>query len=234
VSSGGPYPYQYTWAQARPQRRAFSTSRREVLQLGVAFLVLTFDFVLILYVGGPFFGNGLGTLLHVPLWLVLVAVSAALSAFVAHEMAHKVSAQRSGYWAEFRWSPAGLAFSVLTAYFGWLFAAPGATLVHGMADPKQWGRTSLAGPMTNVTFAGVFYLGSVGLWLSGSSYFGWLLFLAWVNGFFAVFNLLPVGPLDGAKVLNAGRGMWVGAFVVAVGAAVICYLALAVFVSPLL
>jgi Zn-dependent protease len=226
MSSGPTYRYTYSWAPAQPTRGALSTSRQEILQISVAFLVLTFDFVLILYVGGIFSGQTLASLTSVPLWLVVVALTTALTAFVAHELAHKISAQLHGYWAEFRWSPMGLAFSVVTAYLGFLFAAPGATVIGGMGDPKEWARTSLAGPMTNAGFSAVFYAGSLGALALGSSFAPWLFFLAWINGWFGAFNLIPVGPLDGAKILRVSAPMWVGALAITVTVAALSVLGL--------
>jgi Zn-dependent protease len=165
---------------------------------------------------------------------VVFAASTALSAFVCHELAHKISAQRHGYWAEFRWSPFGLAFSVLTAYIGWLFAAPGATVIGGMGDVNDWGRTSLAGPATNLSFAVVFYAGSLAAWYLGSALFFWLLLLAWFNAFFGVFNLVPAGPLDGAKVLRWSTATWAVAFAISAIVTAVCYIAIYVVGSPAL
>jgi Zn-dependent protease len=234
-SSGGsiPYRYSYTWGPPQPETGHLTTSPTEVLHIGVAFLVLTFDFVLILYVGGLFTGFGFSTLGSVPLAVVLTAAGLAFTAFVCHEMAHKISAQRHGYWAEFRWSPMGLAFSVFTAYLGFLFAAPGATVVGGMGDVRQWGRTSLAGPLANLTFAGVFYLSSIVAWHLGSPLYFWLLLLAYFNTFFAAFNLVPIGPLDGAKVLRWSSLAWAVWFVVAAVFAAVCYLGTFYFQRPI-
>ncbi len=235
-SPGGswPYRYSYSWAPAQPQPGRLTTSPTELLHIGVAFLVLTFDFVLILYVGGLFTGFGFSTFGSVPLAVILTAAGLAFSAFVCHELAHKISAQRHGYWAEFRWSPMGLAFSVFTAYLGFLFAAPGATVVGGMGDLRQWGRTSLAGPLANLGFAAAFYTGSVVAWTAGSAAFFWLLLLAYFNTFFAAFNLVPVGPLDGAKVFRWSSVTWAVAFGVAAVFALVCFLGLYYVGRPLL
>lgn len=198
-----------------PPREVYrlSTSRTELLHLFIATVVLTVDIALvrdqISVLGAPpvlatsAFVGSLG-----------VAAVAALSGFVAHEMAHKVVAQRHGFWAEFRMSLAGLFFSVATALFGFLFALPGATVIGGMGDTREWGRTSLAGPVTNLGEATVFLgaaFATLPLFHSQSLWVA-LTFLSFVNGVFASFNLVPVGPLDGAKVLRWSRPLWVGSF----------------------
>jgi Zn-dependent protease len=224
-AAGGtsPYTYTYTWAPAAPARGRLTTSPTELLHIGVAFLVLTFDFVLILYVGGLFSGIGFTALGSVPLAILLTSAGIAFTAFVCHELAHKISAQRHGYWAEFRWSLMGLAFSVFTSYFGFLFAAPGATVVHGMGDQREWGRTSLAGPVSNLAFGSVFYVAALATWSAGLAAFFWLLLLAYFNIWFAAFNLVPFGPLDGAKVFRWSAAVWVAAFAIAAAFAAVCF-----------
>ena len=199
----------YTAGPPLVSSREGGTSATEVTHVIIAFLVLTFDFVL-LYGGVAIYD------LQTELFLIGVAAAAALSGFVAHEMAHKVSAQRRGYWAEFRLSVVGLLVSVVTAAFGFLFAAPGATMIGGEADTDDMGRISLAGPATNFAFAVAFLAGAfvVGVFPEGGLISFILLFLAFVSAWFAAFNMIPIGPLDGAKVFRWSRGVWLVAFVV--------------------
>jgi Zn-dependent protease len=202
-----------------------TTSRAELTQIGIAYAVLTLDLVLVLSGGGLILLGG-RSVFAVSLTVLIVAAAAAFTGFVAHELAHKVSAQRRGFWAEFRMSPSWLVFSVFTAFLGFLFAAPGATMVGGMGDRRDWGRTSLAGPLTNLGFAGAFYAASVVAYHVGSGTVPWLLFLAYINGWFGAFNLLPFGPLDGRKVLSWSLGVWAVAMVAAAALAAVSYLAL--------
>jgi Zn-dependent protease len=215
------------------------TSRTEILHIGIAFAVLTFDLAFLFSGTSVLFGVG-GLGLSASSWALYVAVAAvaAVTGFLAHELAHKVVAQRRGYWAEFRMSLMGLALSFVTVFLlGILWAAPGATVVSGMspADREGWGRTSIAGPLTNVAFAGAFYLGSIALFVRGAGdLFGWLLLLAFINAWFATFNLIPWGPLDGRKVLHWNTGVWLAAIVGTGALAAVCWLALFEYGSPLL
>jgi len=211
MTSGSGFRYTYTPTTARPVYAQptvgrITTSPRELRDLSIAFAVLTLDLTIVLS------GGGLGLLVAGSLGLiaevVLVAAAAALTGFVAHEMAHKVSAQRRGYLAEFRMAPTWLVFSILTAFFGFLFAAPGATVIGGMGSRDDWGRTALAGPVTNMAFSIAFYAGAVVAVDLGSVAGFWLIFLAFINGWFATFNLIPFGPLDGRKVLSWNVGVW--------------------------
>jgi len=209
---GGPfsnYLGSYTYGSPLRSSREEGTSATEVAHLIIAFLVLTFDFVL-LYGGLAVYD--LGT----ELVLIGVAATAALTGFVAHEMAHKVSAQRRGYWAEFRLSVVGLLVSVVTAAFGFLFAAPGATEIGGDPTNDEMGQISLAGPATNFVFAMVFLAGSflAAAVSDGAFLSALLLFLAYISAWFAAFNMIPLGPLDGRKVLRWSGAVWAGCFVV--------------------
>ncbi|HUI38210.1 MAG TPA: hypothetical protein VLY85_01105 [Thermoplasmata archaeon] len=205
---------QYTIGYRPQPTHRLSTSTIELTHLAVAFLVLTFDLAVF---RTSFLGSG-GFVTPNPSRIadgLAFGAAAAATGFVAHEMAHKISAQRHGFWAEFRMSPFGLMLSVFSALIvGVIFAAPGATMIGGMGDRREWGRTSLAGPTVNLleglAFAGVGFLGSA---------LGWsvdivvsLLLLAFFNAWFAAFNLLPFGPLDGRKVLRWSAPIWAVAF----------------------
>jgi Zn-dependent protease len=221
------------WTGTRPrERHRVTTSLTELAHLGIAYAVLVLDILLI--EGFIRFPNGPGTL-NVSLLEAGVAFSltAAFTGFVAHEMAHKIAAQRYGFWAEFRMSPVGLLLSLATAFVGFLFAAPGATVVGGMGDVREWGRTSLAGPALNLVEGGAFFAAGVGTWVVFHSVGLWsvLVLLAFINGWFAAFNLLPVGPLDGAKVWRWRRDVWVGCFTLALALAVAAF-AVATFGTP--
>ena len=213
--SGG-MTYYYTTVVPRPRSGRVTTSRREILELGTAYVVLTFDLLLILSQGTILSGNGTIDLAKVlsPGW-ALVAATAAFTGFLAHELAHKIVAERRGFWAEFRMWPVGLLLSFFTAVVGFLWGAPGATMVGGMSesDRADWGRTSVAGPLTNVGFGVVFLgVGLLGARLS-SGLVAPLLFLGWINGWFGTFNLIPIGLLDGRKVVRWSKAVWASSIV---------------------
>jgi len=229
-------PFTYSWTPPPPVRKV-STSRTELLHLGVAYAVLTGCLILV-FSGNTFLGSGFAPpgFAGISATIVVVSALAALTGFVAHEMAHKIVAQRRGFWAEFRASAYGLVMAAFTSMVGFIFAAPGATLVSGMGaqDRGNWGRTSLAGPMTNLGFFVVFYAAAAGAFLLGSVLFVWLLLLAFINAWFGTFNLFPFGVLDGRKVFLWSRGVWAGALALALAATAASALALYIFGTPFL
>jgi Zn-dependent protease len=141
------------------------------------------------------------------LMLTLLVVG---SSFVLHELLHKFTAQHFGFWSEFRVNYGTLAFSILLALFAPIvIAAPGATMIYGPSmTRRQNGIISAAGPLLNLALGGLYLLLLI-LTPSGSllNYFGYYGFI--INVWISAFNLLPIGPLDGRKVLNWGIRQYV-------------------------
>jgi Zn-dependent protease len=234
VSSG--LRYSYSWTPATPRRKV-TTSKTELVHLGAAYAVLT-GCLLLVFSGNTYIDSGfaLPGLRGITVTLAAVSALAALTAFVAHEMAHKVVAQRLGFWAEFRAWPTGLLMAAITAAAGFIFAAPGATMVGGIhdIDLRSWGRTSLAGPMTNLAFGALFYVASIGAYVDHNILFEWLLVLAVINAWFGTFNLLPFGPLDGHKVFRWSPARWAAGLALTVVMFAVSAVALYYVGSPLL
>lgn len=141
------------------------------------------------------------------LGISLVAVG---PGFVLHELSHKFTARRYGHWAEFRMWPLGLLLALVTSMLGFIFAAPGATYISGLNITKpENGKISMAGPLTNVAVALVF----VPLLFLAGGFWGFLGFYGvYINIFLALFNMLPIMPLDGAKVFSWSKSSWVMLF----------------------
>ena len=90
--------------------------------------------------------------------------------------------------------------------------------IAGPLTREQNGRVSLAGPLTNLVVSLAFtggWLALVGA-VSGDLAFyagGILFFTGYINSFLGVFNMLPIPPLDGSKVLAWNIGIWAIAIV---------------------
>jgi len=118
--------------------------------------------------------------------------------FVVHELAHKFMAQKYNCFAEFRADNKMLVISLISAFFGFVFAAPGAVMIWGRIDTEKNGKISLAGPLSNLVIAGAFFLVAFTgtSWVQVVATFGYK-----INGWLALFNLIPIGGLDGSKIL---------------------------------
>ena len=188
-------------------RQAKVFSGVEIRDIIIAWLALGFAFTLTRFtlLGGAVFD---APDFAVYLGIALITVG---PGFVFHELSHKFVAQRYGFWAEFRMWPMGLLLALVTSLFGFLFAAPGATYISGAnITAQENGKISLAGPLVNVVIGTLFfplYFSSNAL-LAGIGFFG-----AYINVFLALFNLLPIGPLDGAKVWRWNKVIWAATFV---------------------
>jgi Zn-dependent protease len=185
----------------------FLFSSKEIRDIIIAWGALALAFTIadcgLLSGRGCPIGGGPGTFFFVS----FVAVG---SGFVLHELMHKFTAERYGYWAEFRMWVMGIVLALITSSLGFIFAAPGATYISGSnVSEKQNGIISLAGPATNVVIAAVFLLvGLVGTGIVAD--IGLIGFP--VNLFLALFNMLPIMPLDGAKVFRWNKLIWAGVF----------------------
>ncbi len=145
-----------------------------------------------------------------PITLIAVGLG-----FVLHELAHKFVAIHYGFWAEYKLWAEGLVLAIITSYFGFVFAAPGAVYIHGeYISEEQNGKISLAGPLTNIVLALIF-LGLLSI-SSASPILQTIGFIGFsINSFIALFNLIPFSVLDGAKILRWNPIIWVSTAVVA-------------------
>jgi len=196
-----------------------STSSKELVDLFVAWLGISFAFYLVF---GAVLPNASFALTLV---LPLLVVG---SSFVLHELLHKFTAQRFGFWSEFRANYVTLGLSILFAYVVHIvFAAPGATMIYGPNITKrQNGIISAAGPLLNLGLGGLYLLMYLLAPLGGLlSYVGVYGFI--INIWLSAFNLLPIGPLDGRKILNWGVLQYVAIAIVPFVAAV--YIILFIF-----
>ena len=187
-------------------------SRTEIRNIFIAVGALTIAFTI------TFLGGLAGLIradLPTALYALVISFIAVLSGFMLHELGHKFVAQRAGAWAEFRAHPSGLLMAIFFSFLGFIFALPGAVYIQGMISRKQNGLISLAGPAINLALGVVF----IALYfVTGSELLSTAFYIIGsVNFLLAAFNLLPIPPLDGSKVLR-----WsVPAYMAAFGAALV-------------
>ncbi|MGC9137754.1 MAG: site-2 protease family protein [Thermoplasmata archaeon] len=132
------------------------------------------------------------------IFLYGVSIIAVLTGFVGHEMLHKYAAFRYNYFAEFRRWNLGLIIALSTSFLGIVFAAPGATNIYGYLDRKTNGKIAASGPLYNLILGSIF----ISFYYLGFPFSGIFLFIGTINVWLAFFNLWPIPPLDGSKVIT--------------------------------
>ena len=72
---------------------------------------------------------------------------------------YKFVAMHYGYYAEYELWPTGLIIALVSSFFGFIFAAPGAVVIYsnGM-EKKTNGIISIAGPIVNIILGLIFFL----------------------------------------------------------------------------
>ena len=192
----------------RPHSKmAFSDYEKEQLRESIGFLTLAFALAL---------SNGLFVVMDDPSILITtlpLAFAAVMTGFLLHELAHKWMAQQYGCWAEYRGNKNGLYFALAMSAFGFLLAAPGAVMVSGRITDRQNGIIAAVGPLTNIAIAIValpIYIFTVGLDWPISLLGELARFIIIINLILGGFNMIPVQPLDGSKVIMWSKTAYLG------------------------
>jgi len=201
VESKTPYEYKITFGP-RPTSRTFWFSPTEIKHLAIsALLVAAVGFSMVSF-------RSVQTGILIGSALVFVSV------FLLHEIAHKLVAQHYGLWAEFRLTTLG-ALITLVSIFSPFFKiiSPGAVMIAGSADKDTVGKTAVAGPATNLALSIISFVLYTYLYGPFSTI---ALLSAAFNAWIALFNLIPLGILDGWKVFSWDKIVWVIVFIASV------------------
>jgi len=188
-------------------------SASEIQDLLIAWLALGLAFAIFFAGGG---NRAIALLTGSPTAFAIALLVSLLTAgvgFLLHEIGHKVVAVRYGNIAAFRAEYNMLFLAIMSAFLGFIFAAPGAVHHRGRLTERQHGLIALAGPAVNLVLAAVF----VPLWLGGLALDIGLLELLGgrglaVNLFLAAFNMIPIGALDGRTIVGWSKAVWAGVF----------------------
>jgi len=195
--------------------------KQEIKELIIADLALTLAFSIVM-IGGI---GGLAHYFGVFLYFIPISFIAVSLSFILHEMMHKFTAEKYGAIAGFRTSPYGLAITLLTSFFGFLFGIPGATMIYTNSfTRREDGIVSLAGPLTNFTIfifsliigliffphflSNVLFTFSTNTVYKLSFIQNMLNMILFISIVVAFFNMLPIFPLDGSKILRWSKPIY--------------------------
>ncbi|MEM3228450.1 MAG: hypothetical protein QW549_02580, partial [Candidatus Micrarchaeaceae archaeon] len=126
--------------------------------------------------------------------------------------------------AGFRTSITGLGITLLSSLFGFLLGIPGATVIYtSNFTTKEEGIVSFAGPLTNFSIFIIFLIAGIALYgnVLGSVYVtlttplrisylhNVINMVLFISILLAFFNMLPIYPLDGSKVLRWSKPIYI-------------------------
>jgi Zn-dependent protease len=199
--------YRYTVSYTPKTSRIFGFSKTELKHLAIgALLVMGVGFTYFLTIGADL------------LSLAVLSIAFMLS-FLLHELAHKFSAQHFNLWAEFRLTLLGALITLISIVLPFKIIAPGAVMIAGSGTRETVGKTSIAGPVTNIILSTLcIMVAAVGQ--------GLFQIVAFINAFLAVFNLIPFGIMDGLKVFRWNKAFWATAFSAAIALTIYTYMSL--------
>ena len=217
TGSGYNYSFNFNPQPTKTRRRSIS-SPKELKHISIAALmVIGIGFSIGLYTNlGA--GYTVWTIDMMALFSVCI-----LSSFLVHELAHKFTAQKRGLWAEFRLTMGGALLTLISVFLpAFKVIAPGAMMISGTSDRRGILKIAIAGPITNIIFATVFY--AVAFTLPWTNYSYIFMVIGFINSFMAVFNLIPFGVFDGYKIFSVDKKTWAIIFVPSVILTIFGYL----------
>jgi Zn-dependent protease len=203
-NSGYNYSFNFNPQPTRTRQRSSISSLKEVKHIGIAALLV---------IG---IGFSIGFYYYRTIWspsMMAVFSVCLLSSFLIHELAHKFTAQKRGMWAEFRLTLWGAIFTLFSVFLPMKMIAPGAMMINGTTDRKSILKISIAGPITNIIFAIIFFTITFVLPSTISQYHSVFAFVGYINAFIAVFNLIPFSIFDGFKIFSVDKKVWAIAFI---------------------
>jgi Zn-dependent protease len=202
------------------QNHHITSSPKEVKHISIAAaLIVAIGFSIGLY--GKYFGGFNFTWT----WPLMAAFAAIMTGSVLiHEMAHKITAQKHGLWAEFRLTTWGVVLTFVSVFLPFRMIAPGAMMISGSPNGDEIVKISIAGPATNLILSGGILGAAFAIAPSAQALASMLYFAAYINAFLATFNLIPFGILDGYKIFSFSKKIWVLAFIPSVLLAVLTFI----------
>ncbi len=143
----------------------------------------------------------------------LALLIAVITGFILHELAHRNMARKYGCFSRFVLDPIGLLLTIVSGLIPVIkIILPGYVFISiPYYDPvltrRIEGITAAVGPLVNIVIAILSYT-VISLFKAPLIVFLILNTMTVVNAWIAFFNLLPIPPLDGSRVIKWNPVMW--------------------------
>jgi outer membrane protein assembly factor BamB len=179
----------------------FILTKLEIFAYASALVVMTFAFA---YAGA-------GSLDQLIL-LIPTVLATSVVVGIAKNLITEVYARMNGVWAEHHLWYFGLAtFLLSTIAFKTPFSSPSRVVHHSPKfNERSQGLVASASVVISLVFAGIFYA----LLIAGFSYIGSLGLAMCLLG--ALFDTIPVAPMNGKDIFNWSKPIWVAQFLIVV------------------
>lgn len=133
--------------------------------------------------------------------------------FIIHEISHRMEARKLGYIAFYRINKVGFLLTLASFFLPFKIIAPGEVAFYSIYKPpstRDIAVISLMGPLANIILAVILKITSVVLIVQGFDTYTVDLItkIGSFNGYIAFFNLIPVPPLDGSKIVRYSLTLW--------------------------
>ncbi len=130
------------------------------------------------------------------------------SGFFLHELGHRQVAKRNNLPTKFRLFTFGVVLTAIGFFTPLKIGFPGAVLVVGLEEiSDRTGHCKIAGPLVNLILGGALFVLSFFPIIPPPYNFLFCLG-AFFNFQLGLFNLMPVGPLDGRNILKWKPALW--------------------------
>lgn len=206
-------PFEYTVSYTPPTLKPFRFSPTEIRHLTLsALLVMAVGLSIVLYGSWE---------IKTPEILALAIIFTLT--FLLHELAHKLTAQHFGLWAEFRLTLFGALITALSIFLPlFKIISPGAVMIAGSIDRETAGKTAIAGPLTNIVLSTIILAFALYPLNQGIQTVA-MLSAAW-NAWIALINVIPFGMLDGLKVFMWNKAVWSAVFMASIALTIFTFI----------
>ena len=182
----------------------YTTSRIEIGDLIRSWIVISLAFSILLR-NNPTIIFPEGMVLSFIQIMGLSAITVG-TAFLLHEIGHKIAAQRYGCFAEYRANNSMLIFALLLSFLGVIFFAPGAVMIAGPVGKRRNGMISAAGPGVNFGLAIIFLM--LNFYIANSFWQVLFQFGYFINTWIGLFNMIPFLIFDGKKIYDWNKTIY--------------------------